>query len=98
MRRWTKIAAATVFAAALASSGCRASGHIAADLGRAAIWTAATVGQIAVLTVHDTHTHHDHCGHYRRWHNGHWTYYYSGHWEYYDHSSGHWYYYAEATY
>jgi tellurite resistance protein TehA-like permease len=84
--------------AAMISSGCYVSprtahtvGHVAA----AALWTAAIAGQLAMLSYHDGHYHHEHCGHYRRWHQGRWVYYYGGHWEFYDPDAGAWYYYAE---
>jgi hypothetical protein len=81
---------------AATSTGCVMSPRTAHSLGNvavAALWTAAVVGQIAVLTYHDAHYHHDHCGHYRRWHSGRWVYYYGSHWEYYD--DGAWYYYQD---
>ncbi|HTE56894.1 MAG TPA: hypothetical protein VK698_38845 [Kofleriaceae bacterium] len=80
------------------SSGCvvspRTAGSIA-NVATAALWTAAVVGEIALLSYHDSHYHHDHCGHYRRWYGGHWVYYYGGQWEYYDDGASSWYYYQE---
>ncbi|HYU14854.1 MAG TPA: hypothetical protein VEL05_02230 [Candidatus Acidoferrum sp.] len=92
---------ASVSALALAgtlASGCVMSPRTANSIGNlavAALWTAAVVGEIALLADHDAHYHHDHCGHYRRWYGGHWVYYYGGHWEYYDDGAGSWYYYEE---
>lgn len=91
-------ALALVLALVGTSSGCvmspRTAGSIA-NVAVAGLWTAAVVGQIALLAHHDAHYHHDHCGHYRRWYGGNWVYYYGGQWEYYDDGAGHWYYYAE---
>jgi hypothetical protein len=80
------------------TTGCYVSPRVAHDVGAVAsavLWTAAIAGTIAVLTIHDAHLHHEHCGHYRRWHEDRWVYYYGGHWEYYDDPSGTWYFYAE---
>ena len=91
-------ALALVLALVGTSSGCvmspRTAGSIA-NVAAAGLWTAAVVGQIALLAYHDAHYHHDHCGHYRRWYGGNWVYYYGGHWEYYDGGAGRWYYYAD---
>ena len=79
-------------------SGCLVSPrgiHTVGNVATAALWTAAIAGQIALLTVHDAHLHHDHCGHYRRWHGGRWVYYYEGRWEYYEPAESRWYFYAE---
>ncbi|HET6610913.1 MAG TPA: hypothetical protein VFG83_02955 [Kofleriaceae bacterium] len=97
MTRRAHLLAACLVTCGIAASGCRGTIHVAGDVGRAALWTAATVGEIAILATHDAHIHNDHCGHYRRWHGGHWTYYYGGHWEYYDQGSQRWYYYGQAT-
>jgi hypothetical protein len=81
-----------------ATTGCFVSPRTAATMANVAavgLWTAAIVGEIALLSYHDSHYHYDHCGHYRRWHGGHWVYYYGGHWEYYDGGAGSWYYYAD---
>ncbi|HWM86556.1 MAG TPA: hypothetical protein VNO33_11980 [Kofleriaceae bacterium] len=85
---------------ALASflSGCVMSPRTAHSLGNvavAALWTAAVVGQVALLAHHDAHYHYDHCGHYRRWHGERWVYYYDGRWEYYDSGDSSWYFYAD---
>lgn len=69
--------------------------HSLAGVATAALWTAAIVGEVALLTYHDAHYHFDGCGHYRRYHGGHWVYYYGGHWEYYDDGASAWYYYDE---
>ena len=83
---------------AAGTSGCimspRTAGNLA-SVATAALWTAAIVGEVALLTYHDTHYHFDGCGHYRRWHGGHWVYFYGGHWEYYDDGVSSWYYYDE---
>jgi len=96
MLRSLSVAAAV--AALVGSSGCLVSPRGAAmvgDVAAAALWTAAVVGTVTVLSVHDQHHHHDHCGCYRRWHDDRWVYYYGGHWEYYDDGAATWYVYAE---
>ena len=80
------------------ASGCIVSprgAHVVGNVAAAALWTAAIVGTVAVLSYHDAHYHHDHCGHYRRWHDDRWVYYYGGNWEYYDDGSATWYVYTE---
>jgi len=77
-------------------SGCYLSPRGAAVLGNvaaAAIYTAAIVGTLAMLSDHDGHYHFETCGHYRRWHSGRWVYNYQERWEYYDDYNGQWYYY-----
>lgn len=95
----TRLAALVLVLTLAGSAGCVVAprtvhtvGHVAA----AALWTAAVIGTVSVMTYHDEHFHHDHCGHYRRWHDGRWVYYYGDRWEYYDESSASWYFYAEG--
>ena len=93
------VSIAAVLAVLLGSaSGCIVSprgAYVVGNVAAAALWTAAIVGTVTVLSYHDAHYHHDHCGHYRRWHDEHWVYYYGGHWEYYDDGGATWYVYAE---
>jgi hypothetical protein len=84
--------------ALILGAGCVVSPRVAHSVGQVAtvaLWTAAIAGQLMILSHHDDHLHHEHCGHYRRWHDGRWVYYYGGHWEYYDEPSAQWYFYAE---
>jgi hypothetical protein len=96
-RRFPAVALTLALAVGAATStGCVVSPRTAATMANVAavgLWTAAIVGQVAILAYHDAHYHHDHCGHYRRWHSGRWVYHYGGQWEYYE--DGAWYYYYE---
>jgi hypothetical protein len=69
--------------------------HTIGHLAGAALWTAAIVGSVTLLSYHDEHYHYGGCGHYRRWHDDRWVYYYGDQWEYYDEPSSSWYVYAE---
>jgi hypothetical protein len=94
-----RVAAVALVAILTSSSGCLVSPRAVHQVGyvaSAALWTAAVIGTVAVLSYHDPHYHHDHCGHYRRWHGDRWIYYYGDHWEYYDEPTASWYFYAEA--